>query len=270
MVSVARWRAAQRYERGFWERNAAQIAAGAVSQLDWYAWRAKQLAERLRRLGYRELVGGGARSVEIGSGPVGIVAYFPGAVRVAVDPLEHFYRQDPVLTARRPPDVQYTDGVGEHLPCPSGGFDLVIIDNCIDHVRDVTAVMREIARVLRPGGVLYLEVNCRSPWGFLVHRILSRLRIDAGHPHTFTPKRLLALVGKGPLRLRAFEADSASEARRAQLASPDFKSRLKGLLGSSDFATALVAERLGLVAVPGDGDRGAQRSSEEPNPLVPR
>jgi len=133
--------------------------------------------------------------------------------------------------------------MGEQIPCESSSFDLAIVDNCIDHVRDVTGVMREIARVLRPGGTLYLTVNCRTTWGFLVHRALSRLRIDAGHPHTFTPARLTTLVAGTPLGLRAVDVESATQARRADLESHDVKSRVKGLLGSSEFSALLVAER---------------------------
>jgi SAM-dependent methyltransferase len=244
-VSLGRWRVAQQYERSFWETQAAQIAAGAISQLDWYTWRANALVEYLRGLGFHELASGSACVIEIGSGPIGIVAHFPGKVRAAVDPLESFYAGNPVLTALRPPGVPYLEGVGENLPCASAAYDLAIIDNCIDHVHDVGAVMREVARVLRPGGLLYLTVNCRTRWGFLLHRALSRLRIDAGHPHTFTLRRVRALLANGSFRLIWFEADSASEARRTDCASRQLKSRLKGVLGTSEFLARLVAQRMG-------------------------
>lgn len=243
MVSVGRWQAAQQYERAFWARSAVQIASGAVSQLDWYAWRAQRLVDWLERLGFPELTDGQTRVIEVGSGPVGIVGFVHGGTRVGVDPLESFYARDPVLTALRPPDVRYTEGVAERLPCTDASFDLAIVDNCIDHVRDVRAAMREIARVLRPGGILYFAVNCRTPWGFLVHRALSRLRIDAGHPHTFTPRRARALVTRAPFRLLWSEVEPAAEARRADRRSPSLKARMKALLGTSEFCTRLVAQR---------------------------
>ena len=248
MASLNRWRTAQRYEQAYWERAAARIAAGATSQLDWYAWRAKQLVSQLTTLGLSHVTSGRADVIEIGSGPVGTLAFFPAARRVAVDPLEAFYGRDPVLTALRPSGVRYCQGVGELLPCPTHHFDLAIVDNCIDHVRDVQATMDEIARVLRPGGVLYLTVNCRTTRGFVVHRLLSRLRIDAGHPHTFTARRTSALLAKRPFRLLKLDCESWQAARDQDRSSRDRKARLKALLGTSEFGARLFAMRTGQIA----------------------
>jgi len=245
MTGVNRWRAAQRYERSYWQQVAGEIGSGAVSQLDWYAWRADQLRRRFARLGLPHLTSAAGDLLEIGAGPVGIIAYLPGKIRVAVDPLEPFYGRDPVLTRLRPPAVRYVEGMGEHLPLPAESVDVAIIDNCIDHVCDVGRTMAEIARVLRPGGVLYLSVNCRTPWGFVLHRLLSRLRVDAGHPHTFTPGRARALLAGRPLRLLEAETESATAARAQDWAAPGLRGRLKALLGTSEFATHLVAVRDG-------------------------
>ncbi len=246
MVNVARWRSAQRYERAYWESQAAQIAVGSLAQMDWYKWRAEQLAKRLRTLGQDPLTRGAADVIEIGSGPLGVIAYFPAGHRVAVDPLAASYAENTVLTTLRPPDVEYRSGAGEDLPCPSRSCDLVIMENCIDHVRDVAAVMREIERVLRPEGVLYLTVNCRTAWGFVLHRCLSRLRLDAGHPHTFTASRARALVTRGSTAFRLLQLETASpwDARRTDLRSTDLRARLKGILGVSEHVVTIVAQRV--------------------------
>ena len=83
MVSRSRWRRAQRYERDYWRTFADRIVQGSVSQLDWYAWRAGQLAAKLDGLGLGHLTGGEARVIEIGSGPIGLLAYFEAADRVS-------------------------------------------------------------------------------------------------------------------------------------------------------------------------------------------
>src|SRR2546426_1663772 len=160
MVSPARWQTAQQYERGYWEALATRIAAGSVSQLDWYRWRAEQLVSRLRGLGLDALAGGAARVIEVGSGPVGVVGFFPAAERVAIDPLESYYASNPTLAALRNPAVEYRPGSVEALPADSARYDLAIIENCIDHVRDVQAGMRELKRGLHASGTLYLTVNC--------------------------------------------------------------------------------------------------------------
>jgi SAM-dependent methyltransferase len=242
-AGLNRWRRAQEYERGFWEATALQIATGSTSQLGWYRWRAEQLASRLRALGLVRLLDGRARVLEIGSGPLGIVSFFPAGERVAVDPLEPFYASNVVLTRLRDPQVQYRPGGGEELPCESGRYDLAIIDNCIDHVQDVAAVMHELRRVLVPAGVLYLTVNCRTRWGFWVHRALSKLRVDAGHPHTFTPRRAQTLIQSNSFEIRSLDVGSYSEALRADRRSPQAKNRIKGLLGVSEFLVTAIAIR---------------------------
>jgi len=48
-------------------------------------------------------------------------------------------------------------GVGELLPFRDESFDLVTSYQTLEHVRNVTACLREMVRVLKPGGVLYLR-----------------------------------------------------------------------------------------------------------------
>ena len=243
MVSLERWSHAQAYERGYWERQADAITHGAASQLDWYRWRAAQLVARLEALGLRRLTDGSARVVEVGSGPVGVAAYFPAAERVAVDPLAARYAEMPGLTALRSPEVQYLEGKGEALPCPDARYDLAMIENCIDHVQDIEDVMRELTRVLKPDGVLYLTVNCRTAWGYRMHRALSRLQIDRGHPHTFTPERARALMSRDGWELLWFETGSAETARREDLGSDDLRTRIKGVIGVSEFVASAISRR---------------------------
>lgn len=50
---------------------------------------------------------------------------------------------------------------GEALPWPSGSVDAVVFNHIYEHVVDPDAVMAEIRRVLRPGGVVYLGLGNR-------------------------------------------------------------------------------------------------------------
>lgn len=243
MVTMDRWQAAQRYERGFWGGVAHRIRTGAESQLEWYDWRAGELVRRLTDIGREDLCGGTADVVEVGCGPVGIAPFFPARAVVAVDPLSDYYASDEELSRLRRDTVSYRQGLGEALPCADGSCDLLIMENCIDHVRDVDAVIRELHRVLRPKGVLYMTVNARTPLGFLVHRVLSRARIDPGHPHTFTTRKAEAMISRHDFRMRRFEAGSYLRALREDLAGPGLRPRAKALLGTSEFVVTLLAER---------------------------
>jgi SAM-dependent methyltransferase len=245
MATAERWKRAQQYEASYWisEEKAAEVAKDAPI---WYGWRAEQLVLQLQNAGCARVADGSARVIEVGSGPVGVARYFPATYRMAVDPLDATYAANPLLSAHRNGEVDYREGRGEALPGPTAEFDLAIIENCIDHVQDMDAVMRELHRVLKPGGILYLTVNCRAPLGYWVHRALSRTRIDAGHPHTFTPERAQVLMERHGFdvhhrwNLQTYEA-----ARAADLASGSSKDKMKALLGVSEFAVALISERRG-------------------------
>lgn len=241
MVSRSRWLAAQVYEREYWRKQAEEIASGAMPQYDWYKWRADQLVGRLNRLQLSDATEGQARVIEVGCGPVGLAGFFPAAERLLVDPLEDYYRTNQVLVALRNPQAVYRAGGGEALPAAAGQYDLAVIENCIDHVRDADAVMRELVRVLRPGGLLYLTVNCRTPTGYWVHRLLSRLRLDPGHPHTFTPPKLRQMLEGFGFEVLDLEVGSYEEARKEDRASSSRKARLKARLGISEFLASALA-----------------------------
>jgi SAM-dependent methyltransferase len=49
----------------------------------------------------------------------------------------------------------------EYLPFPDDGFDLVVAEDVLDHVRDRAAFLREGTRVLNPRGVFYLSTPNR-------------------------------------------------------------------------------------------------------------
>jgi SAM-dependent methyltransferase len=243
MTSGRRWQKAQEYELGFWEEVARNAASGSLREIAFYEWRAGKLMERLERLGLTALLDGDARIVELGSGPVGVVGSLPARVRVAVDPLNGAYAERPEFEALRSPEVRYLEAPGEAVPLEAGHFDLVIMENCIDHVRDVDAVMREIVRLLGSSGVLYMTVNARSRPGYFVHRVLARLALDPGHPHTFTRRRFQQLLRHHGFEVLEDEATSWWEAWWKDLRGPGLRTRLKGLLFVSEHLLVAVARK---------------------------
>jgi SAM-dependent methyltransferase len=99
--------------------------------------------------------------LEVGSGGCGLIFNFGGEHVTGVDPLADHLRQ--LFPWQRASDVPTLRAEGENLPFETGAFDIVLSDNVVDHARDPRRILEEIARVLKPGGLLYFTVHVHHP-----------------------------------------------------------------------------------------------------------
>ncbi len=123
------------------------------------------------------------RVVEIGPGPHPAVCEARWRSAIAVDPLADRYLEHGLV----PPHadrVVWIDAPGERIPLASGSADLVICENCLDHVRSPEAVVREMRRLLREGGLVWVLVDMMDEG-------------DELHPHPFDEARVRALFAAG-------------------------------------------------------------------------
>lgn len=187
-----RWHIAQVQERKWWE--------GQMASLDfsYFARFASELIETLRGL---YSITDTTRILEIGSGPAGIVTHIDSDFRIGIDPLEQFYGRIEKCRSNRDKNVRYLAGKGECLPFLDDSFDLIIIDNILDHCEDIDAVMKEIRRVLTPGNIIYLRNFTTTQWGFFLADMLELFRIDRGHPNHFREKDLCRLFSRHHLKM---------------------------------------------------------------------
>jgi len=106
---------------------------------------------------------------------------------------------------------------GGDLPFPSGSFGTVVSNSVLEHIPDVKAVLREVARVLRLGGRFYFSVPGPNFRRFLsVGRFLDRLGLQdmaegyrrlfdriSRHYYYFTPAQWQELLaGYGLITVR--------------------------------------------------------------------
>jgi SAM-dependent methyltransferase len=151
----------------------------------------------------------GAAVLDVGAG-TGIASYAfarSGASEVVAlepDPSE-VVGQGAIRRVARGLPITIEPGFGEALPFPEGRFDVVYLRQVLHHARDLDSLVRECARVARPGGVVvatreHVVSGPAELAAFLAAHPVHRL---AGGEHAYP--------------LRAY----VSAFRRAGLAGPD-------------------------------------------------
>ena len=236
MATESIWKQAQEFEQAHWEAVANRIRTENSDGLEWYQWRADNLLSIVKKaFGDSAPDFSDSSVLEVGSGPVGLVSGLKASRRVALDPLMDFFNTQKELTQYRDNQVEYVSSPGETLPFEDQSFDMVVIENVIDHVKNASGVMDEIYRVLRPNGILYLTVNCHPLWGFVLHEVVSAIRIDKGHPHTFTLSKIRRFLSGLGYKLQYEEWENYWQCRRNDWKSNSTKGKLKAISGLSEF-----------------------------------
>ena len=86
-----------------------------------------------------------------------------GATVTGIDPAAQAINAARTHAAEASLDIQYDVGVGEELSYDDAAFDAVVCVDVLEHVEDLTKVLAEVARVLRPGGLFLFDTINRNP-----------------------------------------------------------------------------------------------------------
>jgi 2-polyprenyl-3-methyl-5-hydroxy-6-metoxy-1,4-benzoquinol methylase len=100
----------------------------------------------------------GARVLDIGCGDAGVPIAFAerGAHAAGIEVSETSVERGRLRAQEHGVGIDLRQGFAEELPWADGSFDLVVLDNVLEHVTDRRQTLREIRRVLAPDGLLYL------------------------------------------------------------------------------------------------------------------
>jgi SAM-dependent methyltransferase len=166
-----------------------------------------------------------ARVLEVGCGAHGLIFFFGTENGYGVDPLADHYRK--LFPAWQHRATTIPAG-GEALPFDDGSFDVVLCDNVVDHAHDPAQILREITRVLAPGGLLFFEVNVHHPlyrMAASTHAAWRALGIPfeitpfADHTYHYTLDAAKRLFDGLPFDLR-HERDTVAEETERQRSAP--------------------------------------------------
>ncbi len=230
-----RWHLAQTYEIKWWNDRTDTI------DLDYLKYYAEDLLEEVRDV---ITIDQTTCILEIGSGPAGILTFLSSDNRHAIDPLEDYFSSIEQYSIFRDKRVKYQQGMGEHLPYDDEYFDFIIIDNVLDHCNSPEDVVKEMHRVLRPGGVVYFRQNTYHVWGKMIRELLELIRIDRGHPHTFLKSYLERLVQQNGFKILKKKSRGYYATWKSELRSPRFIDKLKALLFATRDKTLYVLNKI--------------------------
>lgn len=130
--------------------------------------------------------------------------FWSEAQLIGVDPANGMIE----IAKRLTPNATFYTGMAEALPLPNDSIDLALSTISFHHWQDQAAGIREIARVLRPGGYFLLVDMSFADWLVRVFRLKSvhsRTRLQAlftqaglqvQSQQRVTRRRWLATVGK--------------------------------------------------------------------------
>jgi len=125
------------------------------------------------------------RILDVGCDDANFLARSPAALRVGVD----------LLPRARPADgVEIVRADARRLPVLDGQFDCILAFDVLEHIEDDRAVMRELARVLAPGGSIWLSTPARDTrfWPAFIHPYANRA---FGHVRNgYSVKEVIALA----------------------------------------------------------------------------
>ena len=89
-------------------------------------------------------------------------------------------------------NIDYVGSV-ESIPLPDESIDLVITQEVLEHVADPNLAMKEIYRVLKPGGVAYIQLPfiigyhpCPNDYWRFTHEGIEELAANSGLTHIET------------------------------------------------------------------------------------
>lgn len=181
-VSYERWKEAQEYERKYWE----------VAKTDSikYPKISKKMKDELKEF---VLLNDSSKILQIGCGPEDVIHHWKNGNLFAVDPQMDNYKEMGLL---KESNVKNICAVGESLPFKGNYFDLIIINNVLDHCQNPWKILHETYRCLKKNAILYTETNVRSRYLYPFLKIIwwTKISTARGHPFLFLPKNLINMI----------------------------------------------------------------------------
>jgi SAM-dependent methyltransferase len=177
------------------------------------------------------VIGGKILDAGCGGGGMPLSLAEEAEMVVGIDPAPRFHEAGARLAKERGMrNLHFALADGMALPFGTGTFDLVLSHAVIEHVADAELYLREMARVLAPGGHLYLST---APYLSFAGAHLPRLKVPiplhliAGRRAAFATFRFLARHAEWTLKEPAHENSFIRDARRGEVKEDDLLEKVR-------------------------------------------
>jgi SAM-dependent methyltransferase len=175
-----------------------------------------QVLDRIK-LGYLRAIlppSGATLEVGAGSGRLSCLLGMAGYRTVCLDYSLEALKAAQVNYATAKTQGRFIVGDGSGLPLRDGAFDVVLSTGLLEHFHDPSPIVREMVRVLKPGGLFYSDIVplkfslFRSfDWLGNMKRAVTGERIEAMYERSFTQHEILELLmTQGLVQARVFPA----------------------------------------------------------------
>lgn len=179
----------------YWRGQSATLTAGSMTQI----------LDRIKADYLRGILPRTGRTLEVGAGSARLSCILAagGYETLCLDYSTPAVRAGQLNYAQARLPGKFLIGEGSRLPLQSDSMDVVLSTGLLEHFEDPAPIVREMARVLKPGGLFYSDI---VPKKFSLFRSLDwlgrvkrRLRLEAeATPHMyergFTEQQIVGLL----------------------------------------------------------------------------
>lgn len=140
--------------------------------------------------------------LDIGSGPISVLHCFPKCKKmVALDSLNDEFEKK----YQRIDYIDYINSKAEKIDFPDKSFDFITCINALDHMDNYNNSLCEIARCLKPGGILFLEYENTSPLSIFMSKLGYKKPLYDFHPVLIENKRTFKILRRYGLKMIKIE-----------------------------------------------------------------
>jgi ubiquinone/menaquinone biosynthesis C-methylase UbiE len=121
---------------------------------------------------------------DFGCGPRGSLCWATSArCRIGIDVLADLYSEFDIANQ----DMVYVVSSERNIPLPSGYLDVLFCMNALDHTSHLSAMCRELIRIMKPGGTFVASFNLLERGTFSEPQTLDEDTLDELLLHRFAP-----------------------------------------------------------------------------------